>query len=420
MSRPLVAVAAADVPGLVAALRAALHGGGAAVFPVPAGHPMHPGADAPASGTLVGEVDDRIAVVVETSGSTAAPKRVALSADALRASAAATEHALGGAGRWVLALPGHYIAGLQVIVRALAGGTEPLVAPIDGFDPAGFAAVAAPLRRAHDRAYTSLVPVQLARLVEAAEHDRGVREALARFDRVLLGGQAAPSGLVERAAALGARVTRTYGSSETAGGCVYDGRPLDSVCVRVVDDLVELSAPSLAEGYLAAPVGSPARVDLDRARTAIAFATDPDGTRWYRTGDLGSVDDEGRLRIRGRADDVIISGGVKVALGEVERAVRAVDGLGDAVVVAVPDPEWGERPAVVTTGSAVAAARLAAATDEAGLPPAARPVRQRTLDELPMLASGKPDRRAIAALMADASEAPSRATDDEHGRRDPS
>ena len=123
------------------------------------------------------------------------------------------------------------------------------------------------------------------------------------------------------------RITRTYGSSETAGGCVYDGRALDGVAMRIVDGGVELSGPMLADGYLGDP-----------ERTAAAFATDADGTRWYRTGDLGELTHDGTLRIRGRADDVIISGGVKVSLGEVERAVRAVPGFGEAVVVRMPTP----------------------------------------------------------------------------------
>ncbi|GLI26863.1 O-succinylbenzoic acid--CoA ligase [Agromyces rhizosphaerae] len=411
MTRPLVTVAADDVDGLVEAARAALHGGGAAVFPVPPGHRM-PGGRLLAPGDVVGEVDDRVAVVVETSGSTEAPKRVALSSEALLASADATHEALGGAGRWVLALPGHYIAGLQVIVRALAAGTEPLDVPGERFDPVAFAAAAAPLRRSHDRAYTSLVPVQLARVLEAAEHDRGVREALARFDRVLLGGQAAPPGLVERAAAMGARVTRTYGSSETAGGCVYDGRPLPGVRLRIVDGQVELAAPSLAEGYLdfpeapTRPGDEPLLIPVDTARTDAAFATDADGTRWYRTGDLGDLADDGTLRIRGRADDVIVSGGVKVALGEVERTVRALDGFAHAVVVAAPHAEWGAAPAVVAPATGPARAtdaleRLAAhVASVAGA--AARPARLIVVDELPLLDSGKPDRRALAALAAEA------------------
>lgn len=382
--KPLVRLPATDVAGLTFALRRALSGG-PAVWPVPGPRDTVALEDA-------GEVDDGIALVVETSGSTDAPKRVLLSAAALRTSAVATEAALGGPGQWLLALPGHYIAGAQVLVRSIVAGTEPVVLEGDGFDPAAFAAASARLDRLRPR-YTSLVPVQLSRLVEAARTDRAVADALHRFDRILLGGQAASPSLIVAADALGLRVTRTYGSSETAGGCVYDGRALDGVRVRIVDGRVEVSGPMLADGYLGDP-----------ARTADAFATDADGTRWYRTGDLGDVAHDGILRIRGRADDVIISGGVKVALGEIERAVRSVPGFGDAVVVRVPDAEWGERAAVVTMRTDAAAASdalvtLVAATDAAGLTPAARPVRLELVDGLPLLASGKPDRRALEARM---------------------
>ncbi|QEO16112.1 AMP-binding protein [Agromyces intestinalis] len=359
------------------ALATALEGG-AAVFPVAGGDLVAPAA----------EVDDGIALVIETSGSTDAPKRVLLTADALTASADATHDVLGGIGHWLLALPGHYIAGAQVIVRSLLAGSEPVFLSGGGFEVRAFAEASAEFDPTIPH-YTSLVPVQLARLVEAAEHDRFIAAALGSFDAVLLGGQAAPAGLVARADALGARVVRTYGSSETAGGCVYDGLPLPGVRVRIVDDEVQLAGPTLASGYLDDP-----------ERTARAFETDASGTRWYRTGDLGAFDAEGRLRIRGRADDVIISGGIKVALGEVERAVRGLPGLAGAVVVPVADPEWGERAAVVSGEASVSLDALAEATDAAGLHPAARPVRLVVLDPLPMLASGKPDRRAIAAHLS--------------------
>ena len=154
---------------------------------------------------------------------------------------------------------------------------------------------------------------------------------------------------------------------------------------------IELTTASLADGYLGDP-----------ERTAAAFRTDRDGTRWYVTGDLGELAPDGRLRVRGRADDVMISGGVKVVLGEIERAVRSVAGYAEAVVVAVPDPEWGERAAVAVAGDAgdeaSALQTLRTATDAAGLAPAARPVRLVVVDRLPMLASGKPDRRALADL----------------------
>jgi len=381
--KPLIRVPAGDVPLLTVQLREAVLLDGPAVLPI---HGDHEPAD-----PIETLVDDEIALVVETSGSTDAPKRVSLSGSALRASARATSQWFGGThGQWLLALPGTYIAGIQVLVRSLVAGTEPAVMPAGGFTPEAFVAAARTLDA--DRPwFTSLVPVQLARLVEAADGDRSVRAALGSFEAILLGGQAAPAGLVERATAIGARVHRTYGSSETAGGCVYDGRALNGVDVRIVDGEVQLSGRMLAQGYLGDP-----------ERTARAFTIDADGRRWYRTGDLGSVGEDGRLRVTGRADDVMISGGVKVVLGEVERAVHGVDGFGDAIVVAVPDPEWGERAAVVDAGHAARTAgaleALRRATDAAGLPPAGRPVRLVVVDDLPRLASGKPDRVAASAL----------------------
>src|SRR5699024_9161698 len=163
------------------------------------------------------------ALVVSTSGSTGTPKGAMLPATALSASAAATDLALGGPGRWILTLPGHHIAGIQVMLRSLRAGHEPVIVDVSrGFDPAALpAADGGPL------AYTSLVPGQLAKVL-----DEGPAEAvaaLARLNAVLLGGAATAPELLERAADAGIRVVRTYGMSETAGGCVYDGVPLDGV-----------------------------------------------------------------------------------------------------------------------------------------------------------------------------------------------
>ncbi|WP_245560929.1 AMP-binding protein [Agromyces subbeticus] len=386
--KPLVRVTATDVPVLTEALRVAL-AGGPAVWPVPAALGFETGGEGPPHPA---EIAEGIALVVETSGSTDAPKRVMLSADALIASADATADRLDGPGRWLLALPGHYIAGAQVLVRSIIAGTTPVLLGDGPFTAEAFAAASARLDAAAPR-YTSLVPVQLARVVERAQRDAFVAAALTGYDAVLVGGQALAPELAARAEELGARIVRTYGSSETAGGCVYDGRALDGVGVRTVDGLVELSGPVLADGYLG-----------DAERTAAVFTSDARGTRWYRTGDLGELTADGVLRISGRADDVIISGGVKVALGEVERAVRTRPGFGEAVVVAVAHPEWGERPAVVSPATDAATSAtlddLASATDAAGLPQAARPVRLVIVDGLPLLASGKPDRRAIAAALA--------------------
>jgi O-succinylbenzoic acid--CoA ligase len=328
---------------------------------------------------LPSTVERRIALVVETSGSTGRPKRVALSADALLANAAASESALGEPGQWVLALPTHYIAGLNVLARSLAAETEPVPVAGGHFTPEAF--LDAVDRMSHPARFTSLVPAQLATLLD---HPRA-RTALAGFAAVLVGGQATPRRLLGRATDAGIRVRRSYGSSETSGGCVYDGVPIGTTTVKVVDGEVWLGGPSLAEGYLGDP-----------ALTAERFVSDA-GVRWFRTADGGTFDGE-RLTVTGRRDDVLISGGVKVALAAVERVLRELPGLADAVVVAVPDERWGEVPVAVTAGPIVDADAAAAAV-VAELGPPARPARFVHLDALPLLPSGKVDRLALRSIV---------------------
>ncbi len=354
--------------GVLAELRAALAGGDAILVGEP-------------STGLPERVDQRVALVVETSGSTCRPKRVALSADALLANTAASESALGGPGQWVLALPTHYIAGLNVLARSLAAGTEPVTVAGEHFTASGF--VDAVGRMSQPERFTSLVPAQLATLLD----DPVSSNALKGFTAVLVGGQATPRQLLDRASAAGIRVRRSYGSSETSGGCVYDGIPIGTTAVRIVDGEVCLGGPSLAEGYL----GDPAQTDE-------RFVSDG-GARWFRTADGGGFDGS-RLTVTGRRDDVLISGGVKVALAAVERVLREQPGLADAVVVAVPDPRWGEVP-VAATASRGADADAASAAVAAVLGVAARP-RVVHLDALPVLASGKPDRLAVRAAVLDA------------------
>jgi O-succinylbenzoic acid--CoA ligase len=370
MSRGLGVVSDADPAGVMVALRDALAGG-------PAILPGTPRTEPPAA------VEQRVAVVIETSGSTGVPKRVALSANALLASAAASESSLGGPGQWMLALPTHYIAGINVLVRSIAAGLEPVYFGGGHFDAAEFAAASrvmdAPLR------FTSLVPAQLARVVDAADNDLDLLAAVRRFDRILVGGQATPPALLARAIELGLNVTRTYGSSETSGGCVYDGIPIGTVEVRIVDGQVELAGPMLAEGYL----GDPAATDA-------AFIV-RDGVRWFRTGDSGEVVD-GALRVTGRLDSVIISGGEKVSLDAIERIVHAMDGLADAVAVRSPSDEWGEVPVVFTSGQATLAEVKAAVI--AALGRASAPVALVRVESVPQLPNGKPDRRALTAFAA--------------------
>ncbi|SDH02294.1 O-succinylbenzoic acid--CoA ligase [Leifsonia sp. 98AMF] len=395
MTRKLRVIDASRPEEVFVALREALTAGGAAVVPrsAPSGTRSvpEPGA-APEPWPSAGErVAQNVALVIETSGSTGVPKRVALSADALLASAAASASTLGGQGQWLLALPTHYVAGAQVLVRSLAAETEPILYGGGHFEAERFASLAQELD--HDLRFTSLVPVQLARLVEAAEAgSRTVADALRRFDGILVGGQALSTQLRERAEAIGARIVSTYGSSETAGGCVYDGVPIGTAVVRTVDGQLEISGPMLAEGYLGDP-----------DRTAAAFH-EADDARWYRTGDLGSVDDAGRVTVLGRADNVIISGGEKVLLDAVERAVREHPGLHEAVVVAAEDARWGQVPVVVVevSGEATSSATLEmlrrAVRERLGR--AAAPARIVEVDRLPRLDSGKPDRVALARLAA--------------------
>jgi acyl-CoA synthetase (AMP-forming)/AMP-acid ligase II len=334
---------------------------------------------APAGGGLSGGggVGPDIALVVATSGSTGAPKGVQLSAAALRASAAASLARIGagpaapGGGRWLCCLPGFHVAGLQVLIRSLLGGTDPVVTDhVDAGIVAGCGC-----------AYVSLVPTQLRRLLD----DGAPLEA---FDAILLGGAAPHPGLLAEARAAGARVITTYGMSETCGGCVYDGLPLDGVRLRISDGgLIGIAGPVLFSGYWSADAGGgPAP-----------------GDGWFWTSDLGALDEAGLLTVRGRADDVINSGGEKVVPGEVESVLGTLDGVRDVVIVGVPDSEWGEivTAVIVPEDPAVPPelARLRALARER-IGGYAAPRRLILVAEIPMLASGKPDRQAVRAAAA--------------------
>lgn len=369
MTRPLRVVLSSDIVAVQAGLRDALSGDGPAIMPHE--RPSAVAANVPAT------VPQKVALVIETSGSTGRPKRVALSSDALLASAAASDTALGGPGQWMLALPTHYIAGVNVLVRTLAAETDPVILAGQHFSAEAFVDAARGFE--HPRRFVSLVPAQLARLIEAD----AALDTLRSFERILVGGQATPVSLVARALELGINVTRTYGSSETAGGCIYDGLPIGNTVVDIVDGRVQLAGSVLAEGYLDDP-----------RRTAFSFR-EHDGHRWYVTDDMGEIVD-GALRVTGRVDDVIVSGGVKVSLAAVEEAVRGLPGLHDAIVVAAPHPEWGESPVVVTT----VAVQLEVVRDAvaAALGRPAAPSRVLLVDTLPTLATGKPDRLTIATL----------------------
>lgn len=343
---------------LVDALRDALDGG-------PPVLPLAPGAPVPAA-----EPPPGTAVVITTSGSTGEPKFVALTAAALRASAEATAARLGGPARWLLALPAEHVAGVQVIVRALLAGEPPGVQDLrGGFRPDEFAA--ATERLGDGPRHTSLVPTQLRRLLDADS------DALRSYRAVLVGGAALDTGTRTRALDAGIAVVTTYGMSETAGGCVYGGVPLDGVTVDLdADGRILLGGPTLALGYLGGP----------------AF----DGR--FRTGDLGEWRD-GRLVVLGRADDVIVTGGEKVAPAAVERVLEAQAGVRAACVVGVPDAEWGQVvAAAVVRGPEHDDGRLRDAV-RGELGRAAVPRRFVDVAEIPLRGIGKPDRAAVTALV---------------------
>jgi o-succinylbenzoate---CoA ligase len=318
-------------------------------------------------------LEDGADLVVLTSGSTGGGRAVLLSAAAVRASGEATLARLGGPGSWLLTLPVSAIAGLQVLCRSVLAGREPTVL---GHGEPLAAAVA---RMPDDRRYTSMVPTQLRRFLDAEP------DALRAFDAVLVGGAATDPELLTRARAAGVRAVTTYGMTETAGGCVYDGEPLDGVEVRIVDGGVELSGPVLALGYR-----------LDPAATAEAFV---DG--WFRTRDAGRLSD-GRLTVAGRLDDVVITGGVNVAPQAVEAALREHPDVADVVVFGRPDDEWGTRIVAAVVPSAGASPTLAAlrpwVTARLGAPAAPRELH--LLAAVPTLHTGKPDRGAVAREVA--------------------
>ncbi len=318
--------------------------------------------------------EDPAPLVVETSGSTGAPKRVVLSRSAMRASADATHTRLGGAGQWLLTVPPVYVAGLQVLFRSVRAGVDP--------EPLGDRPVAAALgTMTGPRRYLSLVPTQLVRMLA----DPAETAALARFHAVLVGGGPLLPRIRRQAEDAGVPVVQTYGMSETCGGCVYDGLPLDGVAAKVDGDgEVWLAGPVLFDGYLDDP-----------ARTSAVLV---DG--WLRTDDQGALDNDGRLRILGRTDDVVVSGGVKVPAAAVQQMLLEHPSVTGAAVVGLPDPEWGER--VVAVVSTEAAAPTLDELRDLVSPRWWAPRAVVVVPALPVLSHGKLDRVAVRRLAAGA------------------
>ncbi len=384
MSGP--ALRALSVPSGVAALsvlgdlRSALDGSGPAVAPHAVNTASQPLPDD------VGDLPPGLTLTIGTSGSTGRPKLAMLTGAALRASAEATHQRLGGQGQWLLALPAHHIAGIQVLVRSVVADTAPICMNLTGgFTPAAFARATAEISSSA-RAYTALVPTQLVRLLASADGC----QALTRFAAVLLGGSAAPASLLARAKGFGVRVVTTYGMSETAGGCVYDGQALEVSRLRLEDDgRIRLGGATLARGYLGEPELS-----------AESFIQDVEGTDWFRTDDVGHIQ-EGALVVDGRIDDLINTGGLKVVPRVVEAALVQLDTIAEAIVVGSTDPEWGQvvsAAVVVAQGSSPPSLEQVRDQLRGILPDHELPRRLATLAELPLRGPGKPDRSAVRRL----------------------
>ncbi|NNH75408.1 o-succinylbenzoate--CoA ligase [Nocardia uniformis] len=362
-------------------LREALEGNGPAWLPIPTADRRE--SHRLSSALRPGEpIDDDVALVVTTSGTTGTPKGAMLSSAALRASGDATHERLGGPGQWLLALPTYHIAGVQVLLRSILAGTEPAVLDVSGgFLPEGLASAVAGMRG--PRRYTSLVPTQL---IKALDEPVG-REALAEFDAVLVGGAATPAPVLERARAAGINVVRTYGMSETCGGCVYEGVPLTGTQIRIEDGRVLLGGTTLAKGY---------RGLGDHP----AFAE----PGWFRTEDAGTYTD-GVLTITGRLDEAIMTGGLLVIPQVVEAVLATHPAIAECVVLGLPDDRLGQRVAVaVIVRPGVTPPTLDELRDHVldELDAIAAPRELAVLEELPLRGPGKPDRAKLRKdLLAD-------------------
>ena len=390
-----------------------------------------------------GAAAEPIALVVGTSGSTGTPKRTALTVGALAASAVATERFFGSnsdaASQWLLALPAHYIAGAQVLARSVLAGTAPVIArsviePVH-FSPEVF--LQAVERMSSARRFISLVPTQLHKLLESADTDPSlgteIHEALGSFTGILLGGAPASADLLAAATALGLNTVTTYGSAETAGGCVYSGSVLPGARVELVPEegmpavpdtggkpaqvgRIWISGEHLASGYIG-----------DAARTAEHFFTAANGTRWYRTDDYGLMDSanssatssfssvEPHLQVLGRSDDVLISGGVKISARAVATVLEEHPAVREACVLGLPDARWGTAIAAAVTlvpsaGAATAptensptlneelcALLRARCAEKLGAP--AAPKQLSILPDFPLTSTGKPDRAEIYSIL---------------------
>jgi len=327
-----------STPQLLDALLAALKGDGPALATAPID---------------TDEVDPKVALIVTTSGSTGNPKSVLLSAHSLLANARATHKYIGASAgqRWSLLLPTSHIAGLNILIRSIELGTQP-VAVESSAD------------------FSAIVPTQLHR---ALNSDSQLLAHLKKCQSVLVGGGPLDAELRQRAIDAGINVITTYGMTETSGGVVYDGNSLEGVSVEIQDGRIALRGPQVALGYL--------------------DSTLPTNNGWFITNDLGEIKD-GMLIVHGRADDQIISGGEKISLSAIETYLQSEFKNPDIIAFAHRDREWGEKLCIATTTDIALESLQVKLKERFGAH--ASPKELFKVASIPYLAIGKPDRKKLA------------------------
>lgn len=327
-----------STPQLLDALLAALKGDGPALATAPID---------------TDEVDPKVALIVTTSGSTGNPKSVLLSAHSLLANARATHKYIGASAgqRWSLLLPTSHIAGLNILIRSIELGTQPVTVE-SGAD------------------FSAIVPTQLHR---ALNSDSQLLAHLKKCQSVLVGGGPLDAELRQRAIDAGINVITTYGMTETSGGVVYDGNSLEGISIEIQDGRIALQGPQVALGYL--------------------DSTLPTNNGWFITNDLGEIKD-GMLIVHGRADDQIISGGEKISLSAIETYLQSEFKNPDIIAFAHRDREWGEKLCIATTTDIALESLQVKLKERFGAH--ASPKELFKVASIPYLAIGKPDRKKLA------------------------
>ena len=309
----------------------------------------------------VKEVDKNIALVISTSGSTAESKLVAISDAALIASTNASHKYLGAVpgDSWSLLLPTTHIAGLNVLIRATALGSR----VIDNRNATNYV----------DADFISIVPTQL---YKALTSDAKLLEHLTAAEAVLVGGGPVSDKLKKEAANKHVKIVTTYGMTEMSGGCVYNQKPLDGVAVRLTGDgLIQLTGPMIASGYISE------KGELTSVGT--------DG--WFESTDIGELS-AGFLKVNGRADEVIISGGENISLTLVEEKIRELIPNQEIIAFALPDEVWGEKLCLGSTSN------LSIEEIKKSVGSLLSPKEVFLFEQIPTTAIGKPDRRAAKNL----------------------